>query len=89
MYRYIGAASTTSILIELDRIQGEALPGGDPPSRMSWLTAPLGLSIAQALPPPAGVELPDQDLADRLVSIFFNQLHPLYVPFSRPFTRIW
>lgn len=44
---------------------------------MSWLTAPLGLSIAQALPPPAGVELPDRDLADKLVSVFFEQLQPL------------
>jgi hypothetical protein len=75
--RYIGAASTTSILIELDRIQGEALPGSNTPSRMSWLTAPLGLSIAQALPPPAGVELPDRDLADKLVEVFFEQLQPL------------
>ncbi|ORY57697.1 fungal-specific transcription factor domain-domain-containing protein [Leucosporidium creatinivorum] len=83
--RYIGAASTTSILIELDRIQREALPSGNlPPSRMSWLTAPLGLSIAQALPPPAGVELPDRDLADKLINVFFEQLQPLYPILHRP-----
>lgn len=89
--RYIGAASTSSILIELDRRQrcsAAAASGAAQPqtlSNLSWLTSPLGLKLSPALPSLAAVERPDRELSDLLVEQYFDRLHLLCVrTASRP-----
>ena len=76
----LGPASTSSVVAELYDRQRWDLSDNSRQVAKPWsIFSNLNITVAGALPPVDHVDLPENDLAEALITSFFYSLSPVYV----------